>query len=317
MATTIVRTVKAAGQGGDYTSLSAWEAGEQAVRSNLVARDEVAAAECYGFEDPNLAVLSGWTTDQTRNLLVYPHESARHSGVFTTSGYRLTGGQAGDIRLNAGVPYTTIYGIQVAYGHISASSGSVTFDSCLAHLGAIDTPVNAQSGVVFRNCIAYTDDASSILAPFSVGSDVPSNRVTIVGCTGVCMALDPLARAFNAIGYVAYLNCVGYAVPECDYAYALPFASGGYCASTHGENFNFFGMSGSRRYQTFTFMDQDNYDFRLSSTDLGARGYGYPGTNVTTGTVDIVGHLRRAPYDMGAYQTSIPSHRPMPSLRLP
>ena len=42
MATEIVHTIRASG--GDYTTLSAWEAAQQ---RDLVAADEIAVAECY------------------------------------------------------------------------------------------------------------------------------------------------------------------------------------------------------------------------------------------------------------------------------
>jgi len=58
------KTIKSSG--GDYTSLTAWEAGEQA---DLVALDRVAVAECYDFESVESPIsINGWTTDVTITL---------------------------------------------------------------------------------------------------------------------------------------------------------------------------------------------------------------------------------------------------------
>jgi hypothetical protein len=54
---TITKTVKPSG--GDYTSLSNWEAGEQA---DLVAAGNIAVAECYSMVDTTPVVVDGWTT---------------------------------------------------------------------------------------------------------------------------------------------------------------------------------------------------------------------------------------------------------------
>lgn len=76
------------GAGGYYTTLTAWEAAQQA---NLVAADEIRVAECYndwsgdGLNDR--LVIAGWTTDSTR----YPHIRAApgqgHGGI-TGAGFR-------------------------------------------------------------------------------------------------------------------------------------------------------------------------------------------------------------------------------------
>lgn len=68
MATTVVKTIRAAG--GDFTSLSAWEA---TIPADLVAVDEQWVAECYndwvtGLIDP-ISIVSR-TTDATRNVVI-------------------------------------------------------------------------------------------------------------------------------------------------------------------------------------------------------------------------------------------------------
>lgn len=69
------------GVGGYYTSLSLWEAGEQA---NLTTLDEIRTAVCYndwpsGLDD-NVTV-AGWTTDATRYAKITVADGHRHDGT--------------------------------------------------------------------------------------------------------------------------------------------------------------------------------------------------------------------------------------------
>ena len=83
MPTTVTKTVKSSG--GDYTSLLAWEAGEQ---GDLVAADEIRQAECYAFfDDAGDAVMSGWTLDATRYPRIFVATGNQHDGTRGT-GYR-------------------------------------------------------------------------------------------------------------------------------------------------------------------------------------------------------------------------------------
>ena len=79
------------GTGADYTSLSAWEAGEQ---KDLVTADEIAVAKCRctnGSADTDAVVIGGWTTDSTHYIKIWtdPNENYRHGGVWSSSKYRL------------------------------------------------------------------------------------------------------------------------------------------------------------------------------------------------------------------------------------
>jgi len=83
MPTTVTKTVKSSG--GDYSSLLAWEAGEQ---GDLVAADEIRQAECYAFfDDGGDAVMSGWTLDATRYPRIFVAAGNQHDGTRGT-GYR-------------------------------------------------------------------------------------------------------------------------------------------------------------------------------------------------------------------------------------
>lgn len=115
---TVTKTVKSSG--GDYTSLSAWEAGEQ---RNLVTADEIAVAECYAFEDTTKVSVSGWTTDATRYIKIYTPTSERHDGKWDTSAYRLSLVSASSYVLLISSGYVRIEGLQLYQQSADAAGG--------------------------------------------------------------------------------------------------------------------------------------------------------------------------------------------------
>jgi hypothetical protein len=79
VATEVISTIRSSG--GDYTTLSAWEAGEQ---GNLVTADEIRTAECYddwpsGLAD-NVSIV-GSTVDSTRYMRITVAAGHRHNGT--------------------------------------------------------------------------------------------------------------------------------------------------------------------------------------------------------------------------------------------
>lgn len=83
MPTIVTKTVKSAG--GDYSTLAAYEAGEQ---GDLPTLDRIARAECYAFLDAGGDPLfDGWTTDATRYIDIVVAAGQQHNGTRGT-GYR-------------------------------------------------------------------------------------------------------------------------------------------------------------------------------------------------------------------------------------
>ena len=113
------KTIKSSG--GDYTSLTAWEAGEQA---DLVALDRVAVAECYDFESIESPVtINGWTTDAGHYIKIYvppserraPANPLRYRGGTADQGFALKGNQetAYNGMINCYEDYIKFEGLQV------------------------------------------------------------------------------------------------------------------------------------------------------------------------------------------------------------
>jgi len=161
------------GPGTDYTSLSAWEAGEQ---GNLVDDDKIAIAKCRntgGSADTTALEIRGWTTDTDHYIKIWtdPNEGYRHDGTAGT-GYRLDitdGSQVIYIReshvkifglelTGSGTEYgfyaaawESIDDIELAYnlihdlGGTDASSGGITFGTSTRYI----------SNLKFYNNIIY------------------------------------------------------------------------------------------------------------------------------------------------------------------
>jgi len=91
-ATESIRVIRqdCTGYSNCYTSLSAWEAGEQ---RDLTATDEIAVARIEGVwtnPDTTAVTIDGWTTDATRYIRIYTTLEARHGGVWSDAKYRLS-----------------------------------------------------------------------------------------------------------------------------------------------------------------------------------------------------------------------------------
>src|SRR3972149_2689414 len=108
MPTTITKTIKPSG--GDYTSLSAWEAGMQ---KDLVTADEISVAECYSMSDTTAVSIDGWTTDATRYIKIYTPISERHDGKWNINKYRLIASADWTGALTVVEDYVYVDGLQI------------------------------------------------------------------------------------------------------------------------------------------------------------------------------------------------------------
>src|SRR5574340_467643 len=110
MPTTNTKTIKPSG--GDYTSLSAWEAGRQA---DLVTGDIIEVAECYAMNDTTPFTIAGWTTDATRYIEIRTAAGEGHAGTWSTSKYYLSGTNA------------TLIDVQEEFVRILGLQGQLTY----------------------------------------------------------------------------------------------------------------------------------------------------------------------------------------------
>lgn len=171
MATEVIKIVDPDnGSGTNYTSLSAWEAGEQGDLTG--ARDEIAVAKCRctgGTADTTCVYISGWTTDSTRYIKIWtdPSESYRHSGKWETGNkYRIiSSGYFGTIcNQNSARLDLVIDGLQIENTHNEESGVAacgvfsyreyifnLTVSHCVIRCGAT-TPAHSACGIWVHDC---------------------------------------------------------------------------------------------------------------------------------------------------------------------
>lgn len=311
MATTIVHTIKASG--GDYTSLSAWEAGQQ---RNLVTADEIEVAECYGFIDTTPVTVSGWTVGVNNYIIIRAHSSAKATVPMTTDGSRYLLKTAVDSALIISTQYTQILDIQVeapSYA-IEVSGGGSTAD---------------RSNSIFRNCIAR---ALNSFAWFFQGA---SSRLQ--NCIGIAYANSgrafshdnsnaqydnciAIATGANSIGYrvnsntvggIIFRNCIAVASRNNGFITGIGTGVGilsiDLVKSTNNASTDAtaFGVN-ARLNQNFVFANSSIQDYHLDWMDPAARGNGTDLSASPTGSFsdDFDGNTRSAPWNIGALGVS-------------
>jgi len=141
------RTVKPSG--GDYTSLSAWEAGEAA---DLVTADHLAMAsiegDWSGGPDTTYCAIddAAWVTDAQRRIWICCNEAtAAHTGKWNTDKYILEVASQWNGALFIDTDYVTVEGLQIANDWTDATTGNV--------MGIRN---NAMGDEIFNNIIRWT-----------------------------------------------------------------------------------------------------------------------------------------------------------------
>ncbi len=89
-ATQLKKTVKPAGQGGDYTSLEeCMNANEQDLVTNDLYFDVEIDGDWSGGADTTAVTIHNYTTDATHYINIYTTSAARHRGYYDTDRYRI------------------------------------------------------------------------------------------------------------------------------------------------------------------------------------------------------------------------------------
>jgi hypothetical protein len=285
-------TVKAGGL-GDYSSLSAAEAGEQ---TNLVTADVQLDIECYAFEDTSAVDFDGWTTDATRYIRIFTPTAERHDGKWDTSKYRLAVNAGFWYAFIAREDYTRVEGLQVHNTNtafdanviglwgveclLDASvirASSTASGTAVVHGGADQTTVRVRNAVVMG-----TNATIGIACGF--GRDLVVDNCTVVNFgTGISTSLPTDANVVR--------NC--YVQATTPYSGTMTRTT---CAhSTAGV---FAGSTAGVAYDTSNFVSVTGGSEDLHLVDgsalIGA------GTDLSgTFTTDIDGDVRSA-WDVGA-----------------
>ena len=227
MVTTEIKTIKpAAGGGGDYSSLNAWELAERAnayptiPNGNLVSADKIKVAEVYSGGNAITAQLNinrnNWTTDATRYIIIRAAAGHEHTGVWNTSKAYI---------LNASIPLLCQYVVNVKIERMQIKGtgnaaiyswayndnfGGMDLDQCLimgspsgGYRGVIDFVVSSwERDLYVRNCIII--DQSSVNANFVIQNEsnkgfkiyvynstlIGNSQATVYGIYSICPSVS-------------------------------------------------------------------------------------------------------------------------------
>lgn len=146
------KTIKAAG--GDYTSLSAWEAGEQANITGLGP----SIAECYSMADTTAVVIAGWTTTAADYIRIYTPITERHDGKWNTAKYRLSVANATAILIQE--DYVRLEGIQL---EVNAANAANQFGISISGITATNNEIHISHTIARTHTnTSFTTNALSI-----------------------------------------------------------------------------------------------------------------------------------------------------------
>lgn len=282
------RFVTVAPSGGDYTSLSAAEAGEQA---DLVAAGDHLVIEIQGTwasADTAAVLIAGSTTSVTSYIEIRTDAPNRHAGVLNTSLYRLAPG-SGSIPIRLQDNYTHLIGIQIiptAANGVSSLTGSAnsSCESCIVAgtaTNAFLVSTSTSSGMTCRNCVAYGASTSGFSQ--TVGT-------ALLDCYN-CTAYDCETGFLQTTGTMTVRNCLAQANATADFSGTFGGSSNYNCDSDGGA-----GTPGANHFtDTASFVNAAGGDFHLSSA-LNQQGEDLTSVGVTT---DFEGDPR-SNWDVGA-----------------
>lgn len=269
----VIHTIESSG--GDYTSLSAWESGEQHF---MVNANEDYVAEVYGGFDAGDVNVAGWGgTSSSRRIIIRAASGEGHNGVWDDAKAKSTGGfQTIDIDEN----YVVIYQMQIQttsddnniHGINVQNNRTAFIINCIIRGQTAMTYGSLQTGIDFGvdrstpayvlNTIIYdfneedqTDNAGIRLINGSSSGRVHVFNCTIYNCyTGIVDGYNDV-RALNTI----CSNC------------NTDFGSGFNSSSDYNISSDTSAPGGnSTTSHTVSFNDSANDDFLVTTSDTAA-----------------------------------------------
>ncbi len=219
MATTILKVIAASG--GDYTSLSGWDAGE-AADITAAGDDEIHRAQCNDFEDTTKCTIGGWTTDATHYWEIFANDD--HAGVRTAAAFEFNPAVKDAFKINDATVHGRIIGIQILcdaelasgtgqYINCGNTAGRVWWNKCIfdgsgATINSGTTKdatilnlKNAGTTNVATNCLFYNwlETASSFDFLVVSGKQYLLYNCTVQDCDVGITAKDANVKAKNVI----------------------------------------------------------------------------------------------------------------------
>ena len=317
MPTTITSTIKSSG--GDYSSLTAWESAKQA---DIVAADQIQAAECYIFEDTSQLTIDGWTTDATRRIKIYTPSSQRHNGVAGT-GYRIQAAGFADailIREND-VDIDGIAGTQGTFPNdfilLNNSSAvyNVNITKCFADgAGAGRYPIeisaaSSTSKVYISNTLLINWSANGGIVLSTANATVYLYNIAMEDCGTGAFTFGVSRSAGTLVAKNCLIDSVSHGASAVDFTGTFDAASTNNLSSdgtAPGSN--------AQLNKSPVYVNESGDDFTLSSSDTTAKDLGAnlsSDSNLAV-TDDILGTSRpqNSVFDIGAFEVVSAANNP-------
>lgn len=284
-----------------YTSLSAWEAANQA---NLVTSDSICVVNCRGTTaDTTTCDISGWTTNSTHYIQINGDNT---TGKASTSYYRMTpptGTDVSALTISEGwvyinnVEFNSSGKVTGAYPPVRVLAADtlndeVHLNSCIVHSGVYTGGIRMTSNntiVKIYNCIVY----NCTVATLGRGIDHRSTNSTLVynttvyGCT---------TGFYQEAGTLTLVNCIANA---CTDNYSGTITTSYSCSDAAGELSGTGDRNGTDGDVTFTNTATDDYS--LAVADVNATDLGTSSVD-SLFTDDITNYTRTGTWDIGAFE---------------
>lgn len=298
--TDTTKTVKSSG--GDYSTVSAWEAGQQ----KSITSGDREIADCYNFLDTTEVTIDGWTVSSGAEMIIRAATGQGHNGTAGT-GYRLVTSGAGDT-LTINEDRVTLDRLEVRYTGSGGTSGalktanllvSAVAKNCLFERTgnawfAVWTNFNGQhsSNMTFVNC-QIMGGASGIA--FDYGT------IYLYNCTIIAKTGNALFNGNNPS--VLIKNCYMYAPSaiRSDNGTGDPT----YTTCRHSTSESITGSTGSTAYNTtnFTNVTSGSEDLKLpSGSALIDAGTDLSGDANYAFSTDFQGTTRSGTWDVGFHE---------------
>jgi len=313
-----------------YVSLSAALAAEA---RNLVTADEICEIICCSSHanhtaDTALILITtgtSWVTDSTRYITIKPSASARHSGVYGTSKYRIEvnldgAGSVAILRIDA-IGYVKIDGLQIfntnsttdQYGDIVRLGDTTQYGGEVSNciIRGQGSAATSRTGIntMRTQCKVWNNIV------YDVGTGADTRGISICAETGVNQIFNnTVVNCYTGVyqNDNTYLSDItNNLVDNC----TVDFDKGWSWGTNNYNNASSDATApGTDSHINHTFTFAGSGDYHLASNDTGAIGLGLadPGSGLFSDDID--GQTRGATWDIGADQYFIARTRfPLPS----
>jgi hypothetical protein len=303
---TITKTVDTDGVTGDYSSLSAWEAGEQ---TDLVAAGNIHIVSCQattGVADTTACTVNGWTTGASNYIQIQQTGAARHSGTWDSSLYRLELTDSSGLYLVE--DYVRVDGLQIA-SLAPTANGRRVFLVAGQTNGANDIRLSNSIIKGGRNATYWQrgidiDDTDTIFKMwncivYEIHPTLSNNNRSIsLNCATADIYNNTIYEGYYGVrktaGTITVKNCAVCATTD-DFNGTPDTID--YCASDDGDGTNAQTLDSTSNYVN-EFTDAVNGDFHLVSGSVCVdNGVDDPGSGLYSDDID---GDARATWDIGA-----------------